>query len=132
MKRVIFVCSQKGGAGKTTFARGLLEALRYEGITVAAYDADGAVGQLLQYEGARDRKGALLPRQDPRVGCGDFDIRDDDDRDILLNALADEPPVLLFDLPQTVANYACWSALAPSRRKSMKTRNFGGRCWRAR
>lgn len=99
MKRVIFVCSQKGGAGKTTFARGLLEALRYEGITVAAYDADGAVGQLLQYEGARDRKGALLPRQDPRVGCGDFDIRDDDDRDILLNALADEPPVLLFDLP---------------------------------
>ena len=38
-KRVIFVCSQKGGAGKTTFAWGLLEALRYEGHTVAAYDA---------------------------------------------------------------------------------------------
>jgi len=99
MKRAIFVCSQKGGAGKTTFARGLLEVLRYEGRTVAAYDADGAVGQLLQYEGLRDRKGALLPCQDPRVGCGDFDIRDDDDRDILLNALMDEPPVLLFDLP---------------------------------
>lgn len=64
-KRVIFVCSQKGGAGKTTFARGLLEALRYEGHTVAAYDADGPVGQLLQYEGLRDRKGRLIPRQDP-------------------------------------------------------------------
>lgn len=99
MKRAIFVCSQKGGAGKSTFARGLVRALRYESFTVAAYDADGAVGQLLQYEGARDRKGALLPRQNPRVGCGDFDIRDEDDRDSLLNALTDEPPVVLFDLP---------------------------------
>lgn len=99
MKRAIFVLSQKGGAGKTTFARGLLETLRYEGVEVAAYDTDGAVGQLLQHEGQRDRKGALLPRQDPRVGCGAFDVRDDDDRDALLNALADAPPVVLFDLP---------------------------------
>ncbi len=99
MKRAIFVCSQKGGAGKTTFARGLLEVLRYEGRTVAAYDADGAVGQLFQYEGLRDKKGALICNQNPCVGCGHFDIRDDDDRDILLNALADEPDVILFDLP---------------------------------
>lgn len=99
MKRAIFVCSQKGGAGKTTFARGLLEVLRYEGRTVAAYDADGAVGQLFQYEGLRDKKGVLVRNQDPCRGCGHFDIRDDDDRDILLNALADEPDVILFDLP---------------------------------
>ena len=98
-KRAIFVCSQKGGAGKTTFARGLVELLRWEGHTVAAYDADGNVGQLVQHEGQRDENGQLLPHQDPRVGCGFFNIRDDDDRDILLNALADEPPLILFDLP---------------------------------
>jgi len=98
-KRAIFVCSQKGGAGKTTFSRGLVELLRWEGHTVAAYDADGNVGQLLQHEGQRDVHGSLLPRQDPYVGCGFFNIREDDDRDILLNALAHEPPLILFDLP---------------------------------
>ncbi len=103
-KRVIFVCSQKGGAGKTTFARGLLEALRYEGHTVAAYDADGPVGQLLQYEGLRDKKGNLIARQDPQQGCGHFDIREPDDRDLLLNALAGDPPILLFDLPGGVVD----------------------------
>ena len=98
-KVAIFVCSQKGGAGKTTFARALLDVLRCEGYTVAAYDADGNVGQLFQHHGLRDARGVLLARQDPCVGCGFFDIRADDDRDILLNALTTEPPVLLFDLP---------------------------------
>ncbi len=99
MKRAIFVCSQKGGAGKTTFARGLLDILRCEDQTVAAYDADGHVGQLFQHHGLRDAAGQLLPGQDPCVGCGCFDIREEDDRDVLLNALATEPPLLLFDLP---------------------------------
>lgn len=99
MKRAIFVCSQKGGAGKTTFARGLLEVLRFEGHQVAAYDADGAVGQLFQYEGQRDPQGRLLSKQNPCKGCGHFDIREEDDRDILLNVLADGPEVILFDLP---------------------------------
>jgi hypothetical protein len=98
-KRAIFVCSQKGGAGKTTFARGLVELLRCEGYVVAAYDADGNVGQLFQHEGLRDANGRLIPNQDPLVGCGFFNIREDDDRDILLNALAAEPPLILFDLP---------------------------------
>lgn len=98
-RRAIFVCSQKGGAGKTTFARALLEILRSRGHTVAAYDADGPVGQLFQHEGLRDENGQWTPQQDPLVGCGFFNIRDDDDRDILLNALASKPPMILFDLP---------------------------------
>jgi len=98
-RRAIFVCSQKGGAGKTTFARGLLEILRCKGHRVAAYDADGNVGQFFQHEGLRDERGQLIPDQDPQAGCGFFNIREDDDRDILLNALTDRPPLILFDLP---------------------------------
>lgn len=98
-RRVILVCSNKGGAGKTTFARALLELLRCEGYAVAAYDADGRVGQFYQHEGTRDANGVLLARQDPQVGCACFDIREEDERDILLNALAGNPPILLFDLP---------------------------------
>lgn len=98
-KRIIFICSQKGGAGKTTFARALLELLRWEGYRVAAYDTDGAVGQLLQHEGTRDEHGQLIHQQDPFVGCDYFNIREDDDRDLLLNALSLNPPIVLFDLP---------------------------------
>lgn len=97
--RVLFVCSNKGGAGKTTFARALLELLRCENYEVAAYDADGRVGQLYQHEGTRDAESHLLAQQDPLVGCACFDIREDDERDILLNALSGNPPILLFDLP---------------------------------
>ncbi|CDI02333.1 hypothetical protein BN873_280019 [Candidatus Competibacter denitrificans Run_A_D11] len=98
-RRAVFVLSNKGGAGKTTFARGLLDLYRLEAKEVAAYDADGKVGQLVQHYGQRDERGALLPLQDPKIGCGFFDIRADDDRDVLINALADEPERLLFDLP---------------------------------
>ncbi|MFZ1493389.1 MAG: hypothetical protein WAU60_08235 [Candidatus Competibacter denitrificans] len=97
--RAVFVLSNKGGAGKTTFARGLLDLQRFEGYTVAAYDADGKVGQLVQHYGLRDEKGDLVFPQDPKVGCGFFDIRAEDDRDTLINALADPAPLLLFDLP---------------------------------
>ncbi len=45
MKRAIFVVSQKGGSGKSTFSRALLDAFR-NGVqlSVAAFDADGIVG----------------------------------------------------------------------------------------
>jgi len=100
-KRVIFVCSRKGGVGKTTFTRGLLEVYRGAGLKVAAFDGDGQVGQLVQYYGTRDHMngGAVHPQQDPLVGIGYFDIRKEDDRDILLNAVALNADVLLFDLP---------------------------------
>ena len=99
MKRVIFIASQKGGAGKSTFARALLDQLRAEQLSVAAFDADGNVGQLLQYAGSRGERGVLLHEQDPFQGCGYFDIYDPDERDQIVNALALEAERLLFDLP---------------------------------
>jgi hypothetical protein len=100
-KRVIFVCSQKGGVGKTTFTRGILDLYRSAGLKVAAFDGDGSVGQLVQYYGTRDHTNgrAVLAEQDPLVGVGYFDIRKEDDRDILLNAMSLKADVLLFDLP---------------------------------
>ena len=103
-KRVVFICSQKGGAGKSTLARVLVECLRAEDRVCAAYDADDNVGQLLQYQGQRDTRGKLLIEQDPLHGCGYFDIRSEDDRDVLVNALALETPVIVFDLPGGVVH----------------------------
>lgn len=68
MKRVVFVISDKGGTGKSTFARGYADHLRRKVPGSALVDADGTVGQLLQFHGTRDSKGALEPKQDPTKG----------------------------------------------------------------
>ncbi|MBF0482995.1 MAG: hypothetical protein HQK82_15220, partial [Desulfovibrionaceae bacterium] len=100
MKRAIFVLSQKGGPGKSTFSRALLDVLRSEkGMSVGAFDADGGVGQLLQYYGRRGEDGRLLKEQDPLSGVFPFDIRDNLERDNLINALDLKTQVLLFDFP---------------------------------
>lgn len=99
MKTAIFVVGQKGGAGKTTFARAALDMLRANGKTVAAFDGDGRVGQLLQYHGSRDEKGKLVLNQNAEIGVVPFDIRNASERDTLLNALDMGAETLLFDLP---------------------------------
>jgi len=100
MRRAIFVLSQKGGPGKSTFSRALLDVLRCDrNMTVGAFDADGNVGQLLQYYGERVENGRLIPDQDPIRGDFPFDIRDKVARDNVVNALDLDADVLLFDLP---------------------------------
>jgi hypothetical protein len=100
MRRAIFVLSQKGGPGKSTFSRAMLDVLRCDRNTaVGAFDADGNVGQLLQYYGERDEKGRLIPDQAPLRGVFPFDIRDKVGRDNVVNALDLDANVLLFDLP---------------------------------
>ena len=49
MKRVIWVTGGKGGVGKSTFARGLLDILREAGLNVAAFDGDPTNAQLFRY-----------------------------------------------------------------------------------
>ena len=100
MKRAIFVVSQKGGSGKSTFSRALLDVFRFEHqLSVAAFDADGNVGQLLQYYGQRDEHGKLLAEQDPFQGVFPFDVRDAVQRDNVINALDYDADMLLFDFP---------------------------------
>jgi len=97
-KRAIFVVSQKGGVGKTTWARAYLDMARKAGVVVAAYDADGQVGQLMQYHGTRTN-GKLDLEQNPLTGVGYFDVRDEKQRDELINALNLESDVILMDMP---------------------------------
>lgn len=97
-RRLILVTGQKGGVGKSTFARALLDLLRGRGQQVAAYDGDGVTGQLVQHYGER-RDGQLLPEQDPLVGVGHYDLRNRRDRERLLESLHGEASVLLHDLP---------------------------------
>lgn len=49
MGRVIWVTGGKGGVGKSTFARGLLDVLLKAGVTVAAYDGDPDNAQLFRF-----------------------------------------------------------------------------------
>ncbi len=47
--RVIWVTGGKGGVGKSTFARGLLDVLLNAGVSVAAYDGDPDNAQLFRF-----------------------------------------------------------------------------------
>lgn len=96
-KRAIFVVAQKGGVGKSFFTRGLVQLYRDAQIATAAYDADGAVGQLMQYYGRFDDKGD--PIQDPVGGAGFFDVRNPKQRDGLVNAIETGAEVILIDMP---------------------------------
>ena len=97
-KRLILVSGQKGGVGKSTFARILLDSLRGRGRSVAAFDGDGAVGHLLQFYGEK-QNGKLALSQNPLLGVERYDLRHRRDRERLLESLHLNASVLLHDLP---------------------------------
>ncbi len=97
-KRLILVSGQKGGVGKSTFARILLDSLRRRGRSVAAFDGDGAVGHLLQYYGQKQNDQLVLS-QNPLLGVDGYDLRHRRDRERLLESLHMDASVLLHDLP---------------------------------
>lgn len=96
-KRAVFVVAQKGGVGKSFFTRGVVQLCRDAGLRTAAFDADGPVGQLMQYYGRYDE--AEEPVQDPIGAAGCFDVRDEKQRDGLLQAIATGADVVIIDMP---------------------------------
>ena len=74
-RRVVLVAGQKGGTGKSSVARALVDRCRRDRISAAGYDADGSVGQLLQFYGTRTADGQVSIEQDPLQGIGYFDLR---------------------------------------------------------
>jgi hypothetical protein len=100
---LILVGGQKGGVGKSTFARILLDSLRRRGRSVAAFDGDGAVGHLLQYYGEK-HNGKLASKQNSLIGVESYDLRHQRDRERLLESLHVNASVLLHDLPAGALN----------------------------
>ena len=96
-KRVILVASEKGGVGKSVFARSLVDHLRNSGATVAAYDADGSVGALVRVLGTRDG-GSIVQPQDATAGVGIYNIRSDEQRATLLDCISEGAPLIVHDL----------------------------------
>jgi len=76
-KTLVLVVSDKGGTGKSTWARAYADWLRRKHPTAFLADADGTVGQLLQFYGSRGADGVLSREQDGRVGVAFFDIHRD-------------------------------------------------------
>ena len=99
LKRVVGIVSGKGGVGKTMTARVLLDIYRSEGTKAAAYDADGAVGGLARLYATRADDGAIVEVQDPMDGVAFYDLRSDRERNVFLDSVGLDAPVILHDLP---------------------------------
>jgi CobQ/CobB/MinD/ParA nucleotide binding domain len=98
IKRLTMTPSEKGGVGKSFCTISLVDYLRAAGATVAAYDADGAVGSLTRVLGTRDDHGKLLPAQDPVLGVGYYNIRAGGERNLLLDSVARADEIIVHDL----------------------------------
>lgn len=75
------------------------------GLQVAAFDADGQIGHLLQYYGERDREGRLLPDQNPMTGVKSFDLHRTEERGLLVDALDIGASTMIFDFPAGPLGY---------------------------
>ncbi|NYZ14505.1 hypothetical protein HL658_18300 [Azospirillum sp. RWY-5-1] len=103
MATIVCVVGDKGGTGKSTWARGLAELYRLHEVRAALFDGDWLARSLFKFFRVSEENGRTVPldRQDPRRGCMLYDARDRRfGRDLLLNSMA-MPGVetILHDLP---------------------------------
>jgi hypothetical protein len=103
MATIVCVVGDKGGTGKSTWARALADLYRLNGLRVALFDGDWLARSLFKVFRAADAQGKALPleKQDPRRSCMPYDARDRRlGRDLLLNSMAlPGSDVMLHDLP---------------------------------
>ena len=98
-KRVVLVFAQRGGAGKSTVSRSVVDVLRYRGQEVEAQDGDATMGQLAALYALHDDRGAYVEGQSPIEGVGLFDVRDERDREALLTFGQEADWGAVIDLP---------------------------------
>ena len=94
----IFATSPKGGPGKSTFARAILDYYRSRGVLTAAYDGDDKNQGLSQFYATRRPDGSRDPIQDPLKGVKLFAGRKIQDRDLLMNLLDTKAERAVIDL----------------------------------
>jgi len=101
--KIICVVGDKGGTGKSAWARGFADVARGLDLCVALFDGDWRARSLFRLFGQRDEGGRMIPipQQDPRLGCLPYDVRHRElGRDLLLNSMAvPRVDILLHDLP---------------------------------
>jgi hypothetical protein len=91
-KRMILVTGNKGGTGKSTFSRGLLDVYTHLGLSCRAYDSDTQNPQLFRH-------------YDKSVGVSRIDIALRGGADVLLDDLEQsKAAVVLVDLPAGSGN----------------------------
>ncbi|MFM2433183.1 MAG: hypothetical protein RLZZ511_4397 [Cyanobacteriota bacterium] len=87
-KRLVMITGDKGGTGKSTFARGLLDIYRYQDIACRAYDGDRRNAQLYRHY------------QNTDDGVTEIDIATQGAADELLDSLESNPaPITMIDMP---------------------------------
>lgn len=92
-QRLVFITADKGGTGKSTFARVYAHFLIERGIKTLAYDADPRNSQLFRhYDQA-------FP-----LGVKRIDLKNEEDADDFIDALATPYPVVMVDLPSGIGN----------------------------
>lgn len=90
MPVIVFVVGDKGGVGKSTWARGFADLCRLNGVKTGLFDGDWMCRSLFRMFCERTPEGGVVPlvKQNPRTGCILYDLRHPElGRDILLDSM---------------------------------------------
>jgi len=87
-KRLLVITGDKGGTGKSTFARVLVDTLLQQGVPLVAFDSDKRNAQLYRFYNQAFESGVVRIDLATRGGA-----------DVLINQLEAEQEVILIDLP---------------------------------